>query len=314
MAQDFFRFEGNAQGIRTISNTFLLADPFGLNFTAGTLSAALKYVAPSNGVNDRWHETSKPGFFTSENDIVAKVREVTGTAESRHPITYLVEAADDIVYCSVDLEDGVRRGTLTWGDVQEILLKESGKADIVKEAVRAAHDHIKPARLRGKDLSDALAQAFRIAAISLMVIAARRTFRRRYGAIMEGRYHCELLMDPTCEARPLIEGSKSILRSSLYRHSDILRLEVRGRQVIHDLLDLFWEAVSEYENGKPPTPKTYGGKLYLLLSSNYARLFENRHRKRRENPSYCRLQLAVDHVSGMTDTYSCRLHKDLTNG
>jgi len=314
MVQDFFTFEGNAQGIRTVSNTFLLVDPYGLNFTAGTLSAALKYTAPSDQMDQRRHETSKPGFFTSESEIVAKVREVTGTPDCRHPVAYLVEAADDIVYCSVDLEDGIRRGTLAWEAVQRALLNESGRADIVKEALRQAHEHVKPARLRGKEQADALAQAFRIAAISLMVIAARKTFRRRYDAIMDGGYHKELLMDPTCEAKPLIEASKSILRSGLYRHSDVLRLEVRGRRVIHELLSLFWEAVSSYEKGKSSTPKTYGGKLYLLLSPNYRRIFEKRVRKGKENELYCRLQLITDQVSGMTDTYSCRLHKDLTNG
>jgi dGTPase len=107
MVQDFFSFEGNAQGIRTVSNMFLLADSYGLNFTAGTLSAACKYIAPSDQVDKTKHERSKPGFFASEDDIVRKVRELTGTADCRHPIAYLVEAADDIVYCSVDLEDGI---------------------------------------------------------------------------------------------------------------------------------------------------------------------------------------------------------------
>jgi dGTPase len=313
MVADFFKFEGNAQGTRTISNTFLLADGFGLNFTAGTMAAALKYVAASNQTDENRHETSKPGFFASENDIVAKVREITGTLECRHPIAYLLEAADDLVYSSVDLEDGIRRGTLAWQDVQKALLKESGQADIVKEAVRHAHAHIRPARLRGKEQSDALAQAFRVAAISLMVIAARKTFRERYADIMNGEYHQELLMDSSCEAKPLVVASKHILRNTLYRHSDILRLEVRGREVIHKLLDLFWEAVSSYEKSKSVTPRTYGGKLYLLFSPNYRRTFEKRLREGKENELYCRLQLVTDQVAGMTDTYACRLHTDLTN-
>jgi dGTPase len=313
MAQDFFRFEGNAQGIRTVSNTFLLADRFGLNFTAGTLAAALKYVAPSDQVDIRQHEMSKPGFFASESEIVAKVRHATGTPDCRHPVAYFVEAADDIVYCAVDLEDGVRRGTLIWDDVETALLKESGKADIVKKALKQAHEHIRPARLKGKEKSDALAQAFRVAAISLMVIAARETFKSQYSAIMNGEYHQELLMDTNCEAKPLISASKSILRSALYTHSDILRLEVRGRRVIHDLLDLFWEAVSSYDHAKAQTTKTYGGKIYLLSSPNYRRVFEARLRKKTECELYCRLQLVTDQVSGMTDTYCCRLHKDLSN-
>ena len=314
MVQDFFSFEGNAQGIRTVSNMFLLSDEFGLNFTAGTLSAALKYIAKSDERDEKQHERSKPGFFASENDIVHRVREVTGTLACRHPIAFLVEAADDIVYCSVDLEDGIRRGTLAWPDVCRALLMESGRADMVKQALRQATDHIKDSGLHGRERHDALAQSFRIAAISLMVIAVRRTFKRRYADIMNGEYHQELLMDAACEAKPLVQACKAILRTSLYTHPDILRLEVRGREVIHKLLDLFWEAVSTHQSGKPVTPRTYGGKLYLLLSPNYRRSFERSLKRNKSNEIYRRLQLVTDQIAGMTDTYACRLHRELTDG
>jgi dGTPase len=115
----------------------------------------------------------------------------------------------------VDLEDGVRRGTLAWDDVQKRLLKESGKADIVKKALKQAHDHIAAARLKGKERSDALAQTFRISAISLMVIAARQTFQRRYADIMNGEYHEELLMDSTCA----VPFALSKLSTRLRRHT-----------------------------------------------------------------------------------------------
>ena len=313
MVQDFFKFEGNAQGIRIASNMHLLADRFGLNYTAATLAAACKYIASSDAIAKEHHEKSKPGFFASETEIMNHVRALTGTPDCRHPITYLVEAADDIVYCAVDLEDGIRRGVLDWHDVQANLLKESGGADIVKEALRDASAHIRPARLQGKEKYHALAQAFRIAAISKMVVAARRIFQRRYALIMNGHYHHELLMDNQCDAKPMVDACKSILRRNLYRHSDVLRLEVRGRKVIHELLDLFWEGVSSYERGRDVTTKTYGGKLYLLFSANYRSLFQNRLRGRKENELYCRFQLLTDQVSGMTDTHACRLHRDLTN-
>jgi dGTPase len=313
MVQDFFTFEGNAQGVRTVANSFLLADHCGLNFTVATQAAALKYVAPSNRLEKDKHEKSKPGFFTSEGEIVRIVRDRAGTSECRHPITYIVEAADDIVYCSVDLEDGIRRGTLDWTEVRKQLLDESGKADIVKEAVHRAEAQVAPARLPGRERSEALAQAFRVAAISLMVIAARKTFKRVYGQIMNGEYHRELLMDESCEAKPLIEAAKRVLRNGLYRHKDILRLEVRGRRVIHDLLDLFWEGVSNYETGEIVSPKSYGGKLYLLFSPNYRRHFEWSLKRPHSNELYCRFQLLTDQIAGMTDSYASRLHKDLTN-
>ena len=60
------------------------------------------------------HEISKPGFFASENSLIQEVRKRTGTGEFRNPITFLVEAADDIVYSTVDIEDSVKKGIIDW--------------------------------------------------------------------------------------------------------------------------------------------------------------------------------------------------------
>ena len=78
----------------------------------------------------------------------------------------------------------------------------------------------------------------------------------------------------------------------------------------------FWEGVRgyEYSDSNPVSPKTYAGKLYLLLSDNYRRGFERRIKESTENALYCKLQLITDQVAGMTDTHACEIHKRLTNG
>src|SRR5262249_16467923 len=131
LESDFLHFEGNAQTIRIVSKLQVLADYYGLNLTAGTLSAALKYTASSDQVatESAIHEKKKPGFFASENKLIAQVREVTGTGESRNPITFLVEAADDIVYSVVDLEDGVKKGVIAWGEVESRLKRATSGDD-----------------------------------------------------------------------------------------------------------------------------------------------------------------------------------------
>jgi dGTPase len=280
------------------------------------MSAAGKYLAASDqtGYNG-WHEFSKPGYFTSESEIVRGIREVTGTEGCRHPIAYFVEAADDIVYCSVDLEDGIKRGALVWDQVEEKLREKAPGSTLLERVLTGAKKHAEPLKLERKSYCEALAQAFRIAAISEMAVAARRVFKKRYAAIMQGEYHEELLMDPDSEARPVIEACKYVLRSDLYRHPEILRLEVRGREVIHDLLEFFWETVKDYDRSKQNviSPKSYDGKLYFLLSDNYRRGFEKRINDGIENELYCKLQLITDQVAGMTDTHACEIHKRLTN-
>ena len=98
-ANDFLEWEGNAQTLRLISRLQVLADEYGINLTCATFSAVQKYVSPSNALDKegKHHEKSKPGFFASENETVELVQKETGTVGVRHPITYLVEASDDIV-------------------------------------------------------------------------------------------------------------------------------------------------------------------------------------------------------------------------
>jgi dGTPase len=108
-ALDFLKWDGNAQTIRLVAKLQVLADEYGLNLTCGTLSAACKYLAPADGIDKRRHELTKIGYFTSEADLIKRLREVVGTADARNPLTFLVEASDDIVYSTVDLEDAIKK-------------------------------------------------------------------------------------------------------------------------------------------------------------------------------------------------------------
>ena len=120
---DFLLFEGNAQTLRLISKLQMLTDFHGLNLTTATMSAACKYTASSNHLSKNIHERSKVGYFASEEKLIDLVRAQTGTGEARNPITYLVEAADDIVYSIIDIEDAIKKKVLSWERLKSILKK-----------------------------------------------------------------------------------------------------------------------------------------------------------------------------------------------
>lgn len=126
--QDLLQFEGNAQTLRLLSKLQILADFNGLNLTFGTLSAACKYVSASHEANKNHHDhaRTKPGFFSSENELINRIREETGTGAARNPIAFIVEAADDIVYSVADIEDGIKKGIITWREI-EAMLNDSEK-------------------------------------------------------------------------------------------------------------------------------------------------------------------------------------------
>jgi dGTPase len=314
---DFLKFEGNAHTLRIVSNMRLLVDDYGLNYTCATFSAARKYIGQSNTTNDTDHGFLKPGFFWSESQIVNAVLSETTTVNCRHPLTFLVEAADDIVYSVVDLEDGIKRKVLNWAHLQETLQSRCGDNPVFRESLELAHKQLKDANFEktGFARDEILAQVFRISAVSRLAIAAMHVFRQRYDEIMTGEYKGELVVDELSEGRDFVENCKKYAREHLYPSAEILKLEIRGRHVIHDLMDLFWDAVQGLSGGSfPLKTKTYEGKIYHLISENYRDIFEERLKRADGHDKYYKLQLITDYVAGMTDPFACRLHRGLKNG
>lgn len=308
--QDFAEWNGNAQTIRLVSKLQLLSDKYGLNLTAATLSASFKYLVRASEIDETRHEYSKPGFFTSEFDVVTAVRNEVGSGDSRNPITYLVEAADDIVYCTVDLEDGLKKHVFQWFELEKELTDTIGSSLQFDEALKKAREKIGtsvPESLR--DYS--LVQAFRNYVIGVLVPSVIQEFKSRYESIMQGNYHGELTVD--CKAAHLLEACRSFLKRHVYRADEILRLELMGRQVIGDLLTVFWEGASK--SGPGAKGKEFFEKAYLLMSDNYRTVFEQNlgDTNRVVSEEYCRIQLACDYVAGMTDTFASNLHKRLFN-
>ncbi len=316
---DFLRWEGNAQTLRLVSRLQVLADYHGINLTCGTFSAACKYVARSSEVDPSKtiHEKSKPGFFASEEETTMRVAGETGTGGARNPITFLVEASDDIVYSTGDLEDGVRKGIFNW-EFLKAELGSSAKGDAlleqsIKDAERKVEYKSSP---RAVANNEEVAQAFRTFSIHAMKEGVFRTFCDRYDAIMEGNYHHELAKDPNCIAAQFISACKKVGQAHVYPSKNTLKLELMGRKVIHDLMDVFWEGarVCGTETAPPECKAGFEGKAFGLISKNYRKVFTKALEEDKLPERYCRLQLVTDQIAGMTDTFATTLHKRLMNG
>ncbi len=319
LKRDYLEFEGNAQTIRLISKLQVLADFYGLNFTCATISAACKYIASSNEITDDLHEKSKLGYFTSEQYIIEKVQKETGTKNIRNPITYIVESADDIAFSVVDIEDGVKKGVISWDVLKEKLKEEfveASKGDYKSDSgmlelcFSKADDYLKKADpsilKKGKPHDNAMAQAFRVFVIIESAKAIGKAFKEKYKDIMNGDYPNELYKDS--EAGALIEACKRVGQKYIYCSRETLKLELMGRRVIHDLMDIFWEGASSKDK------KGFAGKIYDLTSRNYSVVYEEAKKKGDFPEKYCSMQLMTDYICGMTDTFACTLHKRLTNG
>ena len=141
----------------------------------GTLSANCKYTASSIEAdkNDTDHAKHKPGYFASEKKLIEDIRTKTGTGAARNPITFLVEAADDIVYSVADIEDGIKKGILTWTKLEAYLRQEKDPTAIqlVKELLASKENILKAGRDTVPENlpDDTHGTAFRTAAIGIFV-------------------------------------------------------------------------------------------------------------------------------------------------
>ncbi|MCY4635475.1 MAG: dNTP triphosphohydrolase [Acidobacteria bacterium] len=314
--QDFLQFEGNAQSLRLVAKLQVLADDKGLNLTFGTLSALCKYTASSDEAEKGAanHACRKPGYFASEQDVVQQIRAATGTGEARHPICFLVEAADDIVYLAADVEDAVKKGVLSWREVEHEL--QAFTSDSVKEVMASQASILRAGRTEvPADLDDDIkAAAFRTAAIGIMSEGAFQTFQGKYADIMEGKYLGTLLHES--DASELAHCLRNIGRTRVYPTRSTLTLELMGRRVIGDLMDVLWEGAAVLPREGELRTNEFAGKAAALISRNYRQVF--RHSVDAENgklpEAYHRFQLVTDYICGMTDSFAKRLHAELFNG
>jgi dGTPase len=317
---DFLLWEGNAQTLRLISQLQVLADEYGINLTCATFSAARKYVVPSNKTDKRDngdHEKSKPGFFRSEQDIVEAVSNATGTGGRRNPLTYIVEASDDIVYSTGDIEDGVKKKILGWEFLKRELRKHAGDSDkVLEKVIQDAEKKVKYTPKSREVGDDEVAQAFRSYAIAAIKDSAFERFCSAYPEIAEGEYHQELVKDPDCGASGLVRACKKVGQEFIYISQSTLKLELMGRKVIHDLMNVFWEGASLCGSEKEPKSckRGFPSKAYKLISTNYRKVFERTLKEAILPEWYCRIQLVTDQIAGMTDTYAIKLHSRLMNG
>jgi dGTPase len=309
MRQDFLRFEGNAQTLRLLTKLQLINDDYGLNLTAATLAALIKYPVGSAAIDQTRVARKKHGFFQSEQALVLDVQTRCGLMPGqRHPLTWILEACDDIAYSVLDAEDAVKKGLLSFSDMMAFLRHTAGDDAVVTQVCAAAeHEHwrYRAAGLSPAELNDISMQTFRIRAIGALMQAVADTFLAQLPAISRGDFNQELIA--ASPAGALLQALKACNWQHVYRHKTVLKVELTGFVVIHGLMDAFWYAITcriDAQNPASARRTPLASYLYQLISENYRRVFESP-----RNPMplrYREAQLLTDMLSGMTDSFAVR--------
>ncbi|MFP6844039.1 MAG: dNTP triphosphohydrolase [Thalassolituus sp.] len=297
---DFKKFDGNAHTIRLLTRLQVLSDDYGLNLTYATLAALIKYPAFYDS-----NLYKKHGVFFSEKDIVEDVWGVTGLGlHVRHPLTYVMEACDDICYSVVDAEDTIKKGYASFDDLINYIEAnaDSENNEIKSPEIKWVLDKSKTKNkefrghiLSPQELSDISMQMFRVFSVSKMVDAVVDAYVANHPQIMCGKKDRYLELIKVSSCAELCKLLKTFDRVYGFSHKDVLRLELKGSNYIKKTMDHLWYAIDAFTCQKDDPFANY---VYHKISENYRRVFENT-----EKTTYNKCQLVCDAISGMTDTY-----------
>lgn len=288
---DFTRFEGNANTFRLLTHQFKGRRPGGFAMTYSMLASIVKYPYESSLAGNK----CKFGFFTSEKADFIKVADELGmlpqpgsggeTRYARHPLVYLVEAADDICYEVMDIEDAHKLGLLPTSRVTELMLK--------------FFDDERAARMIGvmdrlDDPNEKIAY-MRSAVIDRLTTVCVDTFVANEDLILEGRFRGSLIDHITERERQAYAACNELSWDKIYRAADVVDIDLAGTSIITFLLEKLVAAV-------------------LNPDYNYSQLLLSKVPQQYEIDAptlYGRIQAVIDHVSGMTDVYALDLYRRL---
>ena len=287
--QDLIKFEGNANAFRLLTHRFNGRREGGFAMTYSMLASIVKYPFDSSLATK-----NKFGFFTTEVDDfiriatelgIRRIDGVDGIKYARHPLVYIVEAADDICYEVMDIEDAHKLKILGTQQVIDLFIAYfSGdrKEEMLRNMERVDDPNEKIAYLRS-------------CVIGTLVNRAAEVFIDNEQAILDGTFTgCLIDHIPSLELAAY-NACVDLSYAKIYNSSQVVDIELAGNRIITFLLEKLVNAV-------------------LNPELNYSRLLLSRVPEQYEVHSpdlFCRLQAVVDHVSAMTDVYALDLYRKL---
>lgn len=288
--EDFINFEGNANSIRLLIHQFNGRRRGGFVMTYSMLASIAKYPYSSLADNGK----GKFGFFQAEEADFRKIADTLGMLcvqasplrYSRYPLVYLVEAADDICYKIMDIEDAHKLGLISTEHTIELFLNFF-PADR-QEKMRRVMNVV-------TDINEQIAY-LRSSVIGLLVDECARVFIENEDAILNGTYTGSLIKNIASLPNEANKTATEISYKKIYKTKDVVDIELAGHRIIGFLLDTFITAIEK------PTDK-YSELILSRIPEQYEK----------DAPTlYERILAVLDFVSGMTDVYALDLYRKIT--
>ena len=284
---DLIHFEGNANSFRTLVHQFNGRRPGGFAMTYSTLATIVKYPYSSSQAGEK----GKFGYFTTEQALFERIAERVGLIAlgkgryCRHPLVYLLEAADDICYQVMDIEDGHKLKIIGTQETLDLLLGYFGSE-------RQAH--MREVMSLVADPNEKVAY-MRSCVVGLLVQECARTFIEHEDEIMQGRFTGSLIDHIGAVPAAGYKRCSEMAYARLYRAGYVVDVDLAGNRIITLLLDKLIDAVMHPER-------------------NYSQLLLNKFPQQYDvhAPSlFEKVQAVLDHISAMTDVYALNLYRQL---
>ena len=290
--KDLISFEGNAQGFRILNK-----NQYGLKLTSATLGAFTKYPCPALFPERKKEKRSqkKFGFFQSEKEVFGSIAEelklnaTSSRSWSRHPLAFLVEAADDICYSIIDLEDGCNLGLVGYNEARELFEGVIGKSKT--KLGKLDHLHTREEKIG----------FLRALAIGDLAEECSTLFLDHEKEILAGTFDTALA--DHCHSK---DGLKSIIEISIekiYRSRQVVEIEASGHEILPGLLEEF-VATGAHMLTRQSSRKY--NNLRLLLPPETVHAIESA-----GNSDYNMLRYIIDFVSGLTDRHALSLYRKI---
>lgn len=313
--RDFLMFDGNPQGLRIVSKLQGKDGKTGLNLTHSQLASYLKYVASPASVDKDRRFASKPGFFLSEELLVKSIWDsLKMRHNTRHPLAYIMEAADDLAYCVSDIEDGVEKNIITWKHFKEKIgekAKEYNSSEFeayIDAFFNYADDPGRKARILPF-------VSFKTKLNNDLVGFAAKQFVENIEDILCGNF--DSIFDSIGNESLMLDVLKKYTREHLFKSDEAENIELAGYSIIKGILDHFkplldcrredFESIVQFKENAPNIGKTdLHRRLVRRLPDSYLTAYKAAASESKNNAEewYHRAHLIVDYVAGMTDQFA----------
>ncbi len=320
MLNDLYHFEGNAQALRLLTKLHFLVDEHGMNLNFTLLNTIIKYPVSSIEINKESKNIKehKMGYYLAEKELFEEITSATGAVDCRHPLAYILEAADDIAYKTADIEDAVKKGFITYSQLIRDLKSEkySGKCADEQElneyqkAIDRLEYYYKTALENETSSPEQNAvQRWIIYVQGVLLKCAAFGFTKNYHEIMNGSFKDEILS--VSHANALAYALGDLAYRYVFKSKPIYKLEISAGTILNFLLGKLVNAVLYYDTEKKLSPMSQ--RIIALISENYIKAYRSYSEDKDDNEKlYLRLLLVTDFICGMTDSYAKRLYQELS--